>query len=83
MPEREMPPLTPEEIRRYCGGGKRCAEVWIAQRAVDGDLFPRKVIGVDSEGNPIYAPKQQELSPSHTFLGPQGKKRRQPPRARK
>lgn len=84
----EIPPLTPEETARYCGGGKRYGPAWLAEQQVgeknkEGDLFPRKVIGVDSKGSPVYALEQKEPPPPHTFLGPQGQKRRQPPSARK
>ena len=80
--------LLPQEVALYCGGGEKYGPQALAQRVVDGDIPSenvRKIVGVDQNGNPIYEERQRRESglPRCNFVGPNGERHRQPPRARR
>jgi len=85
----EVPPLLPSEIALYCGGGKKYGPQALAQRVVEGDIPSenvKKIVGTDQDGNPIYGGRSQfdeDNLPPPRFLGPNGERHRQPPRARR
>jgi len=86
--EEESVPLLPEEVARYCGGGRYGPQV-LAEQVVGRAIPPgnvRRIVGVDKDGNPIYEQKggtSNSILPPCSFIGPNGERHRQPPRARR